>query len=86
MSIQYRAKWKELLVGLIGNHSFSVEMTMGTLHVYFPTEEKWNESAPQWAIGQYGIAREEVINWCSKEEIPVTFESHAWVDFTDQIA
>lgn len=79
--ITYNARWKELLVGKIGENCFHVELTMGVLHVYFPNEASWNKSAPTWAKGKWSAAKESAELWCSKEGIPITIDDKAWVEF-----
>jgi len=79
--IKYHPKWKETLVGSIEENIFYVEMTMGTLHVYFPTEEAWNASAPLWARDKWEAAKEAAKDWCREQNIPLTIDNAAWVDF-----
>ena len=79
--ITYNARWKELLVGRIGENCFHVELSMGTLHVYFPTEKIWDDFAPPWAKGKWGTAKEAVELWCVKENTPITIDDKAWVEF-----
>lgn len=61
--------------------SFSIEMTMGILTVYFPAVAKWEASAPEWAKNEWERVRTELANWCEREKIPLVVEDHAWVSF-----
>jgi hypothetical protein len=79
--ITYQPKWKETLVGCIGGNYFHVEITMGVLHVYFPTEETWIASAPSWASGKWKAAKESAEIWCGAQNIPFTVDNAAWVAF-----
>jgi len=50
-------------------HTFIVELTMGVLTVYFPSQSKWDASAPDWAKNQW------------ERVIPLNVEERAWVMF-----
>jgi hypothetical protein len=78
---KFQPKWKEELIGTIDGKQFSIELTMGTLHVYFPTAVKWESSAPIWAKGKWDQVKIDLEDWCRKERIPLTIEENAWVDF-----
>ncbi len=82
--IKYHSKWKETLVGEIGDYSFHIELTMGILTVYFPTEETWNESAPSWAKGCWEMAKFEAEKWCNTSNIPMVIDHKSWVDFIEK--
>lgn len=81
MAIEYRPRWKEMFDGFVGNNKFTVEMTMGTDHVYFPTERTWESNAPDWAKGLWSSARDEAVAWCEKNSVPFDIDQAAWVDF-----
>ena len=80
---KFQPKWKEELIGTIDGKQFTVELTMGTLHVYFPTAEKWEASAPIWAKGKWEQVKIDLADWCLKEKIPLTIEQNAWVEFDE---
>jgi len=79
--ITYYARWRELLVGKCGEHSFAVELTMGTHHVYFPTEQTWQAVAPGWAQGLWSAVKASAEVWADKHKMPITVDDQAWVDF-----
>ena len=81
MTISYKARWKEMLDGLAGDQGFTVEMTMGTTHVYFPTEATWQLTAPNWAVGLWQQARDGAESWCASNSVAFTIDDSAWVDF-----
>lgn len=81
MNIRYRPRWKEMLDGFYGEHQFTVELTMGVYHVYFPTEATWNRTAPDWARGLWKQARDEAEAWSLAQPYPFDVDSTAWVDF-----
>jgi len=86
MKIRYQPRWKEILDGFVEHHHFSVEITMGDLHVYFPTEEAWNATAPEWAKDLWPEARDGAEEWSRKNAIPFEVDQAAWVDFDTQQA
>lgn len=77
----YYEKWKEEFVCEYKNHKFTCEMTMGVIHIYFPTEEVWNRDAPNWAQGIYPEAQKAMVEWAEKNKTPYTIESNAWINF-----
>jgi len=79
--VQFQPKWKEELVCTMDGRRFVVEMTMGVLTVYFPTQSKWETSAPDWARHQWERVREDLAGWCQQEKMPLVIEDHAWVSF-----
>lgn len=84
MTIEYEPKWKEELVGVLDGNRFVVELTMGRLHVYFPTESAWESSAPVWAKGKYMLARDAAEKWADENESGFTVEDNAWIDWTSR--
>ena len=71
-----------MLDGFIDGHQFTIEMTMGIEHVYFPTEEIWDRTAPKWACGIWEQARNEASIWCLINSIPFDVDHAAWVEFS----
>jgi hypothetical protein len=81
MTITYQPRWKEMFDGFVGDNRFTVEMTMGHLHVYFPTESTWNRTAAIWAEGLWQQARDGAEAWCLSNSVPFTIDDQAWVEF-----
>lgn len=77
----YKPRWKECFDGYYESHRFTVEMTMGVNHVYFPMQETWDHKAPAWAQGLWRQAHDDAVAWCLQNSIPFTADAHAWVDF-----
>ena len=44
--------------------SFCIDLAMGVLTAFLPTEQDWPEKAPKWAHGLYPILKEELEAWC----------------------
>lgn len=84
MIIEFQARWKEMLDGRIENHRFTVELTMGQLHVYFPSKEKWEKESPSWARDIWETAQVQAHEWSKENKIPFSVDEHAWVDFWDE--
>ena len=82
MTIEYTPRWKEELIGVLEGNQFVVELTMGRLHVYFPSESTWESSAPDWAKGKYLLARTAAEDWSSKNDSDFTVDENAWIDWT----
>lgn len=79
--VLFHPRWKEELVGTMEGQQFVVEMTMGKYVAYFPTQERWEACAPEWAKGQWQRVRDDLSAWCETEKIPLRIESNAWVTF-----
>lgn len=61
---QFRPKWKEELVITADEGSFRIDLAMGVLTAFLPTEEDWPDKAPDWAKDLYPILRQELEAWC----------------------
>lgn len=81
MKIRYEPRWKEMLDGFYGKHKFVVELTMGRLHVYFPTEATWKQTAPDWAKDLWDQAQREASEWSREQGIRFDIDETAWVEF-----
>jgi len=79
--VQFEPKWREELIGTIDGRRFVIEMTMGTLTVFFPTAPKWEASAPDWAKPQWERVRADLSDWCESRRIPLVTVDDAWVSF-----
>jgi hypothetical protein len=80
-TVQFQPKWKEELICTMDGRTFTVEITMGILTVYFPTKAKWEATAPNWAKQQWERVQEDLSAWCLKQEIPLAIVDDAWVVF-----
>ena len=57
-------RWKEELVCAGPGGSFILELPMGVLTAYLPTEEAWKQKAPAWAVDLWPVLRTELADWC----------------------
>ncbi|WP_158817744.1 hypothetical protein [Methylocapsa sp. S129] len=61
---QFNPRWKEELVVSAPGGSFILELLMGVLSAYLPTEEAWRRKAPAWAADLWPVLRTELEQWC----------------------
>ena len=81
MKIRYEGRWKEELHGFAGDLHFIVELAMGRLHTYFPTEENWQSCAPAEAKNLWKNARDAAENWSQENDAAFDVDQGAWVEF-----
>jgi len=74
---QFKARWKEELVVTGPGGSFILELPMGVLSAYLPTEDVWRVKAPAWAVHLWSVLKSELEVWC--------LENHAQL-FIDETA
>jgi hypothetical protein len=66
MSIfKFQSRWKEELVCTGPGGVFILELPMGILSAYLPTEEVWREKSPEWARELWPVLRTELEQWCA---------------------
>ena len=61
---QFQPRWKEELVVTAEGGSFVLELPMGVLSAYLPTEAEWRRRAPGWSIGLWSELKSELEEWC----------------------
>ena len=79
--IKFTPKWKEELIGTCEDYSFTIEVTMGEFTAYFPSEQKWKETVPEWAQGERKTILEELKLWGKENNVPVATDDSAWIYF-----
>ena len=77
--ITFNPRWKEEIVATSDEGTLVFEMTMGVNHVYFPDENKWGSAAPVWAKGKWAMYAQACKNWCTNNNVPVTFATDAYM-------
>ena len=60
----FQPRWKEELVCTGPGGSFVLELPMGILSAYLPTEEAWKRKAPAWACDLWPELKTELEAWC----------------------
>jgi hypothetical protein len=64
----FQPRWKEELVCTGPGGSFVLELPMGILSVYLPTEDAWRGRAPDWAKDLWPVLHDELQAWCQKNK------------------
>ena len=82
--ITFQPRWKELLDCRTPWGEFSVELTMGVLHVYFPDEARWTKDAPTPFHDKWRAVFAALEAWCTQQEIPLSVRTDAWVEFSTE--
>ena len=57
-------RWREELVCTGPGGTFILELPMGVLSAYLPTEEAWQRKAPEWARKLWPVLKTELEEWC----------------------
>lgn len=78
-AIKWQPRWREELVATAEHGRLVFELTMGSLHVYFPDEPTWQRSVPVWATARYEQYRSSCEHWCAGQGIPFTVVDNALV-------
>lgn len=74
---QFQAKWKEELICKTAVGEFILEFPMGNPTVYMPTKGRWISVAPRWAENHWEAFREQISNWCSKNNVVLVIDETA---------
>jgi hypothetical protein len=76
---QFQPRWKEELVVTGPGGTFVLELPMGVLTAYLPTENAWQRKAPPWASGLWAILRAELSEWCEANKSELVTSNDAGV-------
>ncbi len=63
-TFNFRPSWKEDLVCIGSGGSFVLELSMGIMTAYLPTEDAWRDKAPVWAKDLWPVLHDELQDWC----------------------
>jgi hypothetical protein len=74
-----KSRWKEEVAWECEGKTLVFEMTFGEFHVYFPTIERWQKSAPDFAKSRYEEILDDVRKWSEVNNIPFTIDEQAWM-------
>lgn len=75
--ISFHPRWREELVASSSQGKLVFELTMGTMHVYFPDESRWLATSPGWAREQWRRYHDACEQWSQANRIPFTVTSDA---------
>jgi hypothetical protein len=73
----FQPRWKEELVCTARGGSFVLELTMGVLGAYLPTEEAWKRKAPEWARDLWSVLKAELESWCQSNNTKFVIDENA---------
>jgi hypothetical protein len=69
---------EELVVSGVGG-SFVLELPIGVLSAYLPTEAEWERRAPEWARSLWPTLRRELEDWCIEHDAQFHIDPSAHV-------
>jgi len=75
----FQPRWKEELVVSGAGGSFVLELPMGVLSAYLPTESEWSHRGPEWARSLWSVLRQELEEWCDKNNAQLFVDPSAEV-------
>jgi hypothetical protein len=75
----FNPRWKEELECRGPGGSLILELPMGTLSAYLPTEEAWLQKSPPWARTLWPVLRQELEAWCAANGAQFFIEESASV-------
>jgi hypothetical protein len=76
----FQVRWKEELVCSCSEGSFVLEMPMGVVSVFVPSQDLWPSKAPTWAKGYWSALHGQLSQWCAAHNLPLHIEdsAHVW--------
>lgn len=75
----FKPRWKEELVCTGPGGQFLLELPMGILSAYLPTEDVWRTIAPEWARALWPDLQDELEQWCKAHNAMFVIDYAAWV-------
>ena len=75
----FQARWKEELVVTGPGGQFVLELPMGVLTAYLPTEKIWIKKAPHWARKLYPQIKQDLQEWCKENKANLVIDETAGV-------
>lgn len=72
-------RWKEELVVTGPGGAFILDLPMGILSAYLPSEVAWRRQAPAWAKDLWPVLRDELQAWCAFNNARLYVEDSASV-------
>lgn len=76
---RFKLRWKEELVVSGSAGAFILELPMGVLAVYLPTEDEWASRAPIWARHLWPELKRELEDWCCNNNALLHIDASAAV-------
>lgn len=76
---EFQPRWKEELVVTGPGGMFVLDLPMGVLSAYLPTEAEWKKRAPAWAADLWPELKQALELWCSRNEARFIIDEMAGV-------
>lgn len=76
---KFEPRWKEELVVTGPGGAFVLELPMGVLSAYLPTQSVWERKAPTWAKDLWPQLKQELEAWCVKNKAQFIVDETAGV-------
>lgn len=73
----FKPRWKEELVCTGPGGSFVLELPMGMLTAYLPTEDAFRIRAPAWAANLWPQLKGELSQWCAANKAQLVIDPTA---------
>jgi hypothetical protein len=80
----FQPRWKEELVVTGNGGEFILELPMGVLTAYLPTESTWKTKSPEWAKNLYSELEKELRLWCVENKANLIIDETAGVGINDK--
>lgn len=74
---RFLPRWKEELAVTGPGGSFALELAMGRLTAYLPTEEAFRLKAPEWARELWPLLHDELRQWCRENDAGFVVDASA---------
>ncbi|GAA5784352.1 hypothetical protein [Chitiniphilus shinanonensis] len=78
-TFKFQPRWREELVCTGPGGVFVLELPMGVLSAYLPTEDVWRSKAPPWAHDLWPVLKEELGAWCAANKAKFVIDETAGV-------
>jgi len=78
-TFSFAPRWKEELVCTAPGGTLVLELPMGILTAYLPTEEAWQTRAPAWARGLWPELKRDLEAWCAANQAQFIIDPTAMV-------
>ena len=75
----FQERWKEELVCTGPGGRFVIQLSMGILSAYLPTEAEWKQRGPVWARDLWPQVKAELEQWCIANKAQFFIEPNAFV-------
>lgn len=75
----FMPRWKEELVCTGPGGAFVLDLTMGVLIAYLPTQDVFQAKAPAWAAPLWPMLKQELAQWCLAHGAQLAIDATAGV-------